>query len=169
MISYSQVGVCKAYATQTGDAVKAKPDEAFAIFKIETIDNSKQDSPLNLDPERFYVNQTPEAMEQKNISFRSRRFMTPDPRFAQAMGVKSLARGAFPANQTSEVNSYIIVPLKLDNPSGGPEANQYSFDLTYDTTTSEEQTGSNDIIAKKTDPASTKYSVTENCKELAYK
>jgi hypothetical protein len=38
MISYSQVGVCKSY----GDEEKAKPNEGFVIFKIETIDNSKQ-------------------------------------------------------------------------------------------------------------------------------
>jgi hypothetical protein len=54
-------------------------------------------------------------------------------------------------------------------PSGGPEANQYSFDLIYDTTTSEQQTGSKDVVATKTNPADTKYSVVENCKELAFK
>jgi hypothetical protein len=169
MISYSQVGICKSYATLTGDEEKAKPNEGFAIFKIETVDNSKQNSVFNLDPERFYVNQTPPAMEQKNISFRSRRFMIRDPRFAQAMGVQGLERAAFPANQKTDVNSFIVVPLHIDTALGGAEASQYSYDLTYDTTTSEQQTGANDIVATKTNPPDTKYSVVENCKELAPK
>jgi hypothetical protein len=168
-ISYSEVGICKSYATLTGNEEKAKPGKGFAIFKIETVDNAKQNSTFNLDPERFYVDQTPEAMQQKNISFRSRRFMDADPRFAQAMGVKGLARAAFPANQKTDVNSFIIVPLDLENTSGGPEATQYSFDLTYDTTTSEQQTGAKDVVTTKSNSADAKYSVIENCKELALK
>jgi len=168
-ISYYQVGICKSYATLSGDHEKAKPNEGFAIFKIETIDNSKQSGSFNLDPERFLVDQTPAEMKQKNISFQSRHFMIRDPRFAQAMGVTDVARAAFPANEKTDVNSFVIVPVALNNPSGGPEANQYSFDLVYDTTTSEQQTGSKDVILAKTNPADTKYSVVENCKELAFK
>jgi hypothetical protein len=74
IISYSEVGVCKSYATLTGNEEKAKP--SFAIFKIETVDNTKQSSPFNLDPERFFVDQTPAEMKQKNISFQSRRWMS---------------------------------------------------------------------------------------------
>jgi hypothetical protein len=169
IITYSEVGVCKGYTTPTGDQEKAKPNQGFAIFKIETIDNAKQSSSFNMDPERFLVDQTPAAMKQKNISFQSRRFMDANPRFAQAMGVTGLARAAFPASQKTDVNSFIIVPLGIDNPSGGPEANQYSFDLIYDTTTSEQQTGSKDVVLTKTNPADTKYTVVENCKELAFK
>jgi hypothetical protein len=169
IISYSEVGVCKSYATLTGNEEKAKPNGGFAIFKIETVDNTKQSSPFNLDPERFFVDQTPAEMKQKNISFQSRRFMDANPRFAQAMGVTGLARAAFPANHKTDVNSYVIVPVGLDNPTGGPDADQYSFDLIYDTTTSGQQTGSKDVVATKTNPADTKYSVVENCKELAFK
>jgi hypothetical protein len=148
---------------------KAKPNEGFAIFKIETIDNAKQGSPFNLDPERFYVDQTTAEKKAKSLSFQNRRFMDANPRFAQAMGVTGLARATFPANQKTDVNSFVIVPLGLNNPSDGPEANQYSFDLVYDTTTTEVQTGSKDVVATKTNPADTKYSVVENCKELALK
>jgi hypothetical protein len=163
-ISYSQVGICKSYATIT-----AKPDEGFAVFKIETIDNAKQSSPFNLDPERFYVDQTTEEKKVKSLSFQNRRFMNPDPRFAQAVGVPGLARAAFPANQKTDVNSFVIVPVAVSNPTGSPEANQYSFDLVYDTTTTEAQWASNQVVATKTNPPDTKYSVTENCKELALK
>jgi len=168
-VSYSQVGICKSYATLTGDVLKAKPNEGFAIFKIETVDNAKQSSPFNLDPERLYVDQTSAGKMGMSLSFQNRRFMDANPRFAQAMGVTGLARATFPASQKTDINSFVIVPLGLDNPAGGPEANQYSFDLVYDTTTTEVQTGSKDVVATKTNPADTKYSVVENCKELAYK
>jgi hypothetical protein len=169
MISYSQVGVCKSYAALTGNEEKAKPNEGFVIFKIETIDNAKQSDTLFLDPERFYVDQTTAEFQQKDISRRTRRFIDVDPRFQQAMGVKGLARAAFPANEKTDVNSFVIVPLPLDTGLGGPNASQYSFDLVYDTTTTEVQTGSKDVVTTKTNAAETKFSVVENCKELAFK
>ena len=164
MISYSQVGVCKSY-----DEQKAKPNEGFVIFKIETIDNAKQSDTFFLDPERLMVDQTTAEFQQKDISRRSRRFIDADPRFAQAMGVKGLARAAFPANEKTDVNSFVIVPLPLDTGLGGPNAKQYSFDLVYDTTTTEVQVGSKDVVTTKTNAAVAKYSVVENCKELALK
>ena len=169
MISYTQVGICKSYATQSGDQEKAKPNEGFVIFKIETIDNAKQSDTFYLDPERLMVDQTTAEFQQKDISRRSRRFIDVDPRFAQAMGVKGLARAAFPANEKTDVNSFVIVPLPLDTGLGGPNAKQYSFDLVYDTTTTEVQTGSKDVVTTKTNAAVAKYSVVEDCKELALK
>jgi hypothetical protein len=169
MISYSQVGVCKSYATLTGNEEKAKPDEGFVIFKIETIDNAKQSDTFYLDPERLMIDQTTAEFQQKDISRRSRRFIDADPRFAQAMGVKGLARAAFPANEKTDVNSFVIVPLRLDIGLGGPNAKQYSFDLVYDTTTTEVQVGSKDVVTTKTNADVAKYSVVDNCKELDYK
>jgi hypothetical protein len=169
MISYSQLGVCKNYTTLTGNEEKAKLNEGFVIFKIETIDNSKQSDTFHLDPERLMVDQTSAEFQQKDISRRSRRFINPDPRFAQAMGVKALARAAFPANEKTDVNSFVIVPLPLDIGLGGPNAKQYSFDLVYDTTTTEVQIGSNEVVTTKTNAAVAKYAVVENCKELAFK
>ncbi|MGI8569754.1 MAG: hypothetical protein ACR2KT_12140 [Methylocella sp.] len=169
MISYSQVGVCKSYAALTGNEEKAKPNEGFVIFKIETIDNAKQSDAFHLDPERLMVDQTTAEFQQKDISRRTRRFIDADPRFVQAMGVKGLARAAFPANQKTDVNSFVIVPLPLDSGLGGPNAKTYSFDLVYDTTTTEVQVGSKDVVTTKTNADKTKYSVVENCKELPLK
>jgi hypothetical protein len=169
MISYSQVGVCKSYAALTGNEEKAKPNEGFVIFKIETIDNAKQSDTLFLDPERFYVDQTTAEFQQKDISRRTRRFIDVDPRFQQAMGVKGLARAAFPANEKTDVNSFVIVPLPLDSGLGGPNAKTYSFDLVYDTTTTEVQVGTKDVVTTKTNGDVTSFPVVENCKELAFK
>ena len=139
------------------------------------------------------MDQTPAEMKQKNISFQSRHFMIRDPRFAQAMGVTDVARAAFPANEKVDVNSFVIVPVALNNPSGGPEANKYSFDLVYDTwSTSEHEAngpgggfffifamgeslfggpklGSKTIDLIKTNPSETRWSVTDNCKALSFK
>ncbi len=168
-ISYSQIGVCKSYAALPGNEQKAKPNEGFVIFKIETVDNAKQSDTFHLDPERLMVDQTTAEFQQKDISRRSRRFIDADPRFPQAMGVKGLARATFPANQKTDVNSFVIVPLPLDVGLGGPNAKQYSFDLVYDTTTTEEQVGTKDVVTTKTNEAVAEYPVIENCKELAYK
>jgi hypothetical protein len=168
-ISYSQVGVCKTWTTAAGNVEKAKADEGFAVFKIETIDNTKPSDDFHLDPERFYVDQTKAEMKGKNISFQVRRFINPDPRFAQAMGVKPLERASFPGKQKVDVNSFVVIPLAINNPTGGPEADQYSFDLLYDTTTTEQQVGSGGVILTKTEPANTKYTPVESCKVLVNK
>jgi hypothetical protein len=146
-------GHSKSYATTT-----AKPDEGFAVFKIEAIDNAKQNTPFNLDPERIYVDQTPAEKKEKSLSFQTRRFINTDPRFEQALGAAGLARTAYPANKKTDANSFVVVALGLNNPAGGPEANQYSFDLLYDTTTTEKQTGTGEVVFTKTNAADTKYS-----------
>jgi hypothetical protein len=168
-ISYSQVGVCKVWTTAAGTEVKAKPNEGFAVIKIETVDNTKPSNEFNLDPERFYVDQSKAEMKGKNISFQVRRFINPDPRFAEAMGAKPLARTAFPGNQKVDVNSFVVIPLAINNPTGAPEADQYSFDLLYDTTTTEQQVGSGGVVLTKTNPTGATVTSVENCKELPLK
>ena len=68
-ISYREVGICKSYDTPTGTTA-AKPDEAFAVFKIETIDNTKQNNNFNLDPQRLYVDQSGAEQKRKVNLFR---------------------------------------------------------------------------------------------------
>ena len=75
------------WAEPTGFEQKARANELFAIFKIDSIDNSKPSSEFGFDPERMYVNQSTAEQLKKNLSFQTRRFMVADPRFAKAMGV----------------------------------------------------------------------------------
>jgi hypothetical protein len=168
-ITYSQLGVCKVWTTPAGTEERAHQNEGFAIFKIESVDNSKASDNFHLDPERLYVDQTKAEMKGKNISFQTHRFINTDPRLWQALGVKPLARASFPQNQKVDVNSFVVIPLATNNPTGGPEAKQYTFDLIYDTTTTEQQVPTNDVVMTKTEPADTKYPVVESCKELALK
>jgi len=52
-ISYHQVGICTGYDTAAGP-VKARSDEAFAIFKIEAVDNTKPSRSFDFDPTHLY-------------------------------------------------------------------------------------------------------------------
>jgi hypothetical protein len=192
-ISYHQVGICKGYDTAAG-RVTARSDEAFAIFKIEAVDNTKPSGSFDFDPTHLYVDQsTPEQKAKKAVWDRNRRFVYSDPRFARNMGVSSAVETTIPERTKLEINGIAVVPLGINNPSGGPEANQHSFDLVYDTWSTDEheangpggsffwifalgeslfggpKLGSKNIDLIKTNPSEARWSVTDNCKALSFK
>jgi len=190
-ISYRQVGICKGYDTAAAP-VRARSDEAFAIFKVETVDNTKPSESFDFDPTHLYVDQsTPEQKAKPAVWDRNRRFVYSDPRFAQNIGVASAAETTIPGGATREINGFAVVPLGINNPTGGPEAKQYSFELVYDTWSTDEheagavggsfafivvllqslvfggpKLGSINIDLIKTNAYETTWSVTDNCKEL---
>jgi cytochrome c556 len=131
-ISYRQVGICKGYDTAAG-RVTARSEEAFAIFKIEAVDNTQSSERFDFDPTHLYVDQsTPEQKAKTAVWDKNRRFVYSDQRFAQNVGVSSAVESTIPEGIKREINGFAVVPLDINNPSGGPEANQYSFDLVYD-------------------------------------
>jgi hypothetical protein len=137
-ISYYQVGTCKGYDTAAGP-VTTRSDEAFAIFKIESVDNTKPSGSFDFDPTHLYVDQSiPEQKAKTAVWDKNRRFVYSDPRFAQNMGVSSAVETTIPEGTKLEFNGFAVVPLGINNPSGGPESNQYSFDLVYDTQSTDE-------------------------------
>jgi hypothetical protein len=189
-ISYRQVGICKAYDTAAGP-VRARSDEAFAIFKIEAVDNTKPRERFDFDPTHLYVDQsTPEQKAKPAVWDRNRRFVYSDPRFAQNMGISSAVETTVPEGTKREINGFAVVPLAINNPSDGPEANQDSFDLVYDIWSTDEheangpggsffwifalgeslfggpKLGSKNTELIKTNASETTWSVTDNCKEL---
>ena len=193
-IFYRQVGICKGYDSSAGP-VRARSDEAFAIFKIDTVDNTKPSERFDFDPTHLYVDQsTPEQKAKKAVWDKNRRFVYSDPRFAQNIGVSSAEETTIPGGAIREINGFAVVPLGINNTSGGPEANQYSFELVYDTwSTDEHEAGavggsfafvvvllqslvfggpklaSTNIDLIKTNASETTWSVTDNCKALAFK
>ena len=193
-ISYHQVGICKGYDTAAGP-VKARSDEAFAIFKIEAVDNTKPSGSFDFDPTHLYVDQsTPEQKAKRAVWDKNRRFLYPDQRFAQNMGVSSAVETTIPAGTKLEINGIAVVPLGVNNSTSGPEANQYSFNLVYDTWSTDEhenngpggglffivlmveslfggpkELGSKTIDLIKTNPSEKTWSVTDNCKALSFK
>jgi hypothetical protein len=192
-ISYHLVGICKGYDTAAG-RVTARSDEAFAIFKIEAVDNTKPSGSFDFDPTHLYVDQsTPEQKAKKAVWDKNRRFVYSDPRFARNMGASSAVETTIPEGTKLEINGIAVVPLGINNPSAGPEANQYSFELVYDTWSTDEheangpggsffwifalgeslfggpKLGSKTIDLIKTNPSEKAWSVTDNCKALSFK
>ncbi len=192
-ISYRQVGICKGYDTAAG-LVTARSDQAFAIFKIEGVDNTQSSKRFDFDPTHLYVDQSnPEQRAKTAVWDKNRRFVFPDARFAQNMGVSGAVETTIPEGTKLGINGFAVVPLGINNPSGGPEANQYSFDLVYDIwSTDEHETnaagggfafifvpvqslfGGSKLASKnieliKTNASETGWSVTDNCKALSYK
>jgi len=167
-ITYHQVGVCKTYETPSG-AQQAKNNEGFAIFKIESVDNTKYNNLFKFDPGRFYVDQTTVDGKSKGIYGWDRRFVNKDPRFGKAMGVKYVAEAEIQAGQKLEDAGFALIPLATNNPTGIPEADQYNFQLVYDTGSDDRGnmvSASEGIVFVRTNPADTKWSVVEDCKEL---
>ncbi len=192
-ISYREVGICKGYGTPAGP-VTARSNEAFAIFKIEGVDNTKSSKSFDFDPTHLYVDQSnAEQQAKKAVWDRNRQFMNPDPRFAHSMGVSSAGETTIPEGTKLEINGFVIVPLGINNPSGEPEAHKYSFDLVYDTWSTDEhetnsagggltfivvlveslfgpkKSASINIDLIKTNVSEETWSVTDNCKALSFK
>ena len=82
-------------------------NEGFAIFKIESVENTKSAASFHLTPEHLYVSSSFGALR---IQIR---------RFAQTMGFTSIARTTVPAGEKLDINGFIIIPLGTNNPSGG--------------------------------------------------
>ena len=169
-INYSQVGVCKSWPTSGTEYQKARADEIFAVFKIDSVDNSKPSSEFGFDPERLFVDQSTAAQKTKNLSFQVRRFIVSDPRFALAMRVSRPERATVPANQKLDVNGFFIVPVSTNLPEDKPPVGN-AYDLIYDTTNPIEQwqQGAGDIIMAKANPQGATFTPVEDCRELAYK
>src|SRR5450631_879752 len=164
-ISYRPVGLCKGYETPDGP-VTAGANKGFAVFKIESVDNTKYASSFTLLMERFFVNQSPPVQAAGTAN---RRFVHPDPRFAQTMGFPSIPQITLPAGEKRDINTVVSIPLGITNPSEGAKANQFSFELAYDTGTGErgEQLNVNEgIVFTMTNPPGATWSMVENCKEL---
>jgi hypothetical protein len=167
-IFYRPVGICKGYESPAG-LITAGANKGFAVFKIESVDNTKYGGSFAFSQERLFVNQSPPVLA---LGSGNRRFVHPDPKFAQTMGFTSIPRTTIPAGEKLDVNSVVIVPLGINNPSGGAEANQFSFELAYDTGSGqrgEQQNVNEGIVFTITTPPDAKWSVVENCKELSFK
>ncbi len=79
-----------------------------------------------------------------------------------------------PAGGKLDVNGFLVIPLGINNPSGGPEENKLAFELLHDSGNSENTAKgeihiSEGIVFNRTNATDSKWTVAENCKELALK
>lgn len=145
-------------------------NEGFAVFKIDSIDNTNNGSSFYFDPVRFYVNQS-KPEDKGNIYRQDRRFMLPDPRIGKALGVKYVDKIDVAKGEKVDDIGFVLIPLGTNNPSGGPDADKYNFNMTFDTGTGDR--GTFDSVAEgikivKTNPADGQ-TIVDDCKNLALK
>lgn len=172
-ISYRQIGICKGFESPSGPVV-SKPDEGYAFFKIETVDNTKSNKAFAFDPKLLYVDQSTPEQHAKQLWEWDRRYASTDSRFPQSLGISLAPETTIPAGGKLDVNGFLVIPLGVNNPSGGPEENKFAFQLLHDSGTSENTASgqirvSEGIAFAKSNAADTKWTVVENCKELALK
>jgi len=165
-IAYHQVGICKRYVTTTSTQ-QARADEGYAVFKVDTVDNTKNGSTFYFDPVRFYVNQS-NADQKGNIYKQDRRFMASDSKIGPALGVKYVDKITVAKGEKADDVGFFIIPLATNNPSGGPIADQYN--IAYDTGSGDRGTFDSvneGILIVQSNPPDT--TIIENCKELPLK
>ncbi len=172
-VSYRQIGICKGFESASGPVV-SKPDEGYAFFKIETVDNTKSSKVFAFDPKLLYVDQTTPQQRAKQLWEWDRRFASTDSRIPKSLGISLAPESIIPAGGKLDVNSFVVIPLGINNPSGGPVENTLDFDLLNDSGNSENTASgqiriSEGIVFNRSNPADTKWTVAENCKELALK
>jgi hypothetical protein len=172
-ISYRQVGICKGFEAPSGP-VTSKADEGYAVFKIETVDNTKSSKAFAFDPKLLYVDQSTPDQHAKQLWEWDRRYASTDPRFKQGLGITLAPETTIPAGGKLDANSFVFIPLGINNPSHGPEENKFAFTLLHDSGTSENTASgqiriSEGIVFNKKNAADTNWTVVENCKELALK
>lgn len=172
-ISYRQVGICKGFEAASGP-VTSRTDEGFAFFKIETVDNTKSNKAFAFDPKLLYVDQSTPEQHAKQLWEWDRRYASTDSRIPQSLGISLAPETTIPAGGKLDVNGFLVIPLGINNPSHGPEENKFAFQLLHDSGTSENTASgqiriSEGIVFTKTNAADTKWTVVDNCKELALK
>jgi hypothetical protein len=171
-ISYRQVGICKGFESASGP-VTSRTDEGYAVFKIETVDNTKSNKAFAFDPKLLYVDQSTPQQHAKELWEWDRRYASTDSRFPQSLGISLAPETTIPPGGKLDVNGFLVIPLGINNPSGGTEENKFAFQLLHDSGTSENTASgqirvSEGIVFNKTNAAD-KWTVAENCKDLALK
>lgn len=177
-MAYRQIGFCDTYTTAGGTRA-AKPDEAFVVYKIETIDNEKRSAPFAFLPARLYVDPAEWGAEKTPWKSRPgdaqdwfyrrdrRRYISVDASFAQAIGVHGLASAMISPSSKTDIGGYAI--LEVPVPQGKP-LEPLIFKLSY-----EPQEGDGDaipadppIILNVASSAEASFPHPANCAELKY-
>lgn len=163
-ISYSQLGACNGFTTESGSTA-ARPNSAFVIFKIESIDNTGSDTDFRFIPVRLYVDQAkPQQMFVPKQSY-DQRFVLDDPRFTQGLGVAGTKPQVIAAGRKVEINGIVVVEVTTSTENGSAEAHETSYSLAYDSETGEVTfvDPSPDIVLIKSNAAQKTWPLTEDC------
>ena len=161
------------FAALSGE-VPSKADEGYAFFKIENIDNTKSGKAFAFDPKLIFIDQSTPQQHAKQLWEWDRRFASSDSRIPQALGISLAPETTVPAGGKADGNGFVVIPLGVNNPSGGPADQALVFGLEYDSGTSENTASgqiriSEGMVFDRTNASDDKPTVIEHCKELALK
>jgi hypothetical protein len=159
-ISYQQIGACTGYGAMTG-----RPNQAYVIFKIDSVDNSKGNVDFLLIPNRLFVDQSTEKQKAEWVGGWKRQFVSEDTKFLHELGATPVSTKSIPHNSKADINGFIFVPVNTVSANGSAEANKTSFKLSYDSAPVPGETDPA-IVLDKVNATQTSWPETENCQAI---
>jgi hypothetical protein len=166
-IAYSQVGACNGYASGRG-ATLPRPNTAYIVFKIQSIDNTRSQVDLEFVPVRLYVDQSTEkAIFEETLTF-DRRYVSGDDRFTRGLGSTRPIQQLIPAGSKVDINAFAVVEVNTATVSGAEEAHHTAYSLSYDPDMGEVEffAAPPKILLTETNAAERAWPQTEDCRAL---
>lgn len=166
-IRYSQVGACNGY--QSGSGLSAKrPNAAFVVFKIESLDATKSGVEFGFVPSRLSVNLEPGKETWGSSLGAGKYYVSSDRRFTDPLGAPAIKQMRAPARATTEVDRLAFIAVPTADANGSAEASKRSYHLSYDAETGKETGGAADphIEFVKTNDTQSTWPVTDDCLHL---
>lgn len=156
-ISYEQVGACNGYGATSG-----RPNQAYVLFKISSVDNSQGNVDFLFLPTRIFVDQSTEKQKAEWVGGWKRQFVSDETKFVRDLGGEQAKVKTFPRQSTTQLASFIVIPVNTVNANGAAEANKTSYKLSYD---AEPVPGQTDpaLVFNKTNASQTSWPETESC------
>lgn len=165
-VHYSQVGACNGYASGSGVTSK-RSNNAFIVFKIESLDSTKAEGDFNYEPGRFFVDLEPNKETWGSSLGAGLYFVSTDHRFTDPLGVPAPEDLKIPAGKTTPVDRLVFIGVPTKDANGSAEAGKISYHLSYDAVTKD--TGripDPHIELVKTNDSQSTWSATDDCKDL---
>jgi hypothetical protein len=165
-IHYSQVGACNGY--QSGSGVTSKrANQAFAVFRIESIDSTQSGVGFNFTPSRLYVDLEPHKETWGSSLGASFRFVSSDRRFTDPLGVPAIAESKVPARATTPVDRLAFIPVSTKEANGAEEVAKTSYKLLYDPVTKQtSEVFDPHVELVKSNEAQSSWPTTDDCLHL---
>jgi hypothetical protein len=166
-IAYSQVGACSGYTSGSG-ATLPRPNTAYIVFKIQSIDNTRSHVDLEFVPVRLYVDQSKEkAIFEETLTF-DRRYVSGDNRFTRGLGLTGPTQKVIPAGSKIDINAFAVVEVTTATANGAEEAHHTAYSLSYDPDMGEVEffAAPPKILLTESNAAERAWPQTEDCRAL---
>lgn len=166
-IRYSQLGVCNGYQAGSGLTSK-RPNSAFVVFEIESLDGTKSGVEFGFVPSRLFVDLQPNRETWGSSLSAGRYFVSTDRRFTDPLGVDPIKAVRVPPRGTTNIDRLAFVAVPTTEENGASEAGRTSYRLHYDGETGKESGNPPDphIEFVKTNEAQASWKPIDECADL---